>query len=161
MNLLDFDSIVLDLDYTVWDGSKENFWAKSLEHPYRVKSSKKRIIDRNNNFLQLQDGIHEVLEELYKNNKKISFITLGGLLDTEHKNQPPIRCLKKFKILKFFNYKRSVLYKTDSKSSIFSEYGKTIFIDDVEDNLIDIKKHFPNVECLNRNRFKKWQINLC
>jgi predicted phosphatase len=161
MNLLDFDSIVLDLDYTIWDGSKDNFWAKSLKSPYYLDSKNRKIIDCDNNFLHLQNNVEKVLEILYLNNKKISFITLGGLLNTELSDQPPIKCLEVFNLLNFFNFKRSVLYKTDLKSSIFTEYGKTIFIDDKEDNLIDIKKHFPNTECLNRDKFNKWDINLC
>jgi predicted phosphatase len=149
-----FDTIILDLDFTVWKGSKDHFWAKSLEFPIVKKYNK--IYDKNFNYIELYYGVKKFLKYLSGYNKNIGFITRGGLLNIDYDQQPCIICLREFDILKYFNYKHHILYKTDNKSRVFESIGKTIFIDDNPLDLNDIKQNHPHVTVLDRTTFKNW-----
>lgn len=154
LNISIYDTIILDLDFTVWEGSKEHFWAKSLQFP--IKKNKEKIIDCNGDYIRLYDGIKEFLNHFKNQNKNIGFITRGGLLNLEFNKQPCIICLKKFGIYKYFTYNNCILYKTDKKSRVLKSNNKTVFIDDNPIDLNDVKEKHPNVTVLNRNTFKNW-----
>lgn len=149
-----FDTIILDLDFTVWKGSKQHFWAKSLEFP--ITKIRNKLYDKNQDYIELYYGFKKFVSYLNKNNKNVGFITRGGLLNVEYDKQPCIICLRQFDILKYFNYKSHILYKTDLKSNVFEKKGETIFIDDNPLDLDDIKKHHPTVTVLDRTTFKNW-----
>lgn len=156
MQLLNYDTIIFDLDDTLWDGSEECVWSKSLIKPWKKENDK--IIDSSGKFIRLQNNVKTILRVLHKHNKNIGFITVGGLLNTEYDDQPPIQALKKFDIYKFFNFTKKVGYRTDNKSDFFEVKGNTVFIDDNVKNLIDVKTKFPNVTVLNRLiDFENWK----
>lgn len=158
MNILDFDTIILDLDYTVWFGNKPNFWAKLLVPPlslYKLGDIQ-CIQDINNDHISLPYNVEEFLVELNNSKKNVGFITRGGLQNTNYDEQPSVICLKMFGLLKYFNIKNHVLYKTDIKSRVITPIGKTIFIDDNKIDLLDIFYNVPNVTVYDRANFKNW-----
>ena len=152
MNLLDFDTIILDLDNTIWHGNKPGIWAKTIGHNWTLSDD---IIHGEGNFIKFDKEIAPILENKLQN-KNLGFLTRGGLLNTLWEDQPVIRCLKFFGIYNFFKYHSYVLYMTDLKSRVFVPSGKTIFIDDDPRDLQDISNNYPDVTCLNRNTFNKW-----
>lgn len=152
----DFDTIILDLDFTIWHGCRDKFWAKSLQFP--IKRDKRIIFDKNGDYITLDVGIDTFLIKLTELNKNIGFITRGGFLDTKFDDQPSIICLKEYGIFNHFNYNCHVLYKDDYKSDVFQPLDKTLFIDDNERDLSDINSvGYKNTTVLNRNSFKKWK----
>jgi predicted phosphatase len=155
IKIKNYDTVIFDLDFTLWDGCEKDFWAKKLKHPIRLQ--KNCIFDSDNKFIKLQDGVIEMLEFLTRENKKIGFITRGGLLETKYEDQPPVICLKLFKIFCFFNYEKVILYKTDIKSKYLKSFGKTIYIDDNPIDLNDIASTHRHVSTLDRNSFLKWK----
>lgn len=152
INLSDFDTIIFDLDFTIWRGNKPQFWARLLIPPYAKKHN--RIYDKNENYIEIDVELYYVLEKIKE--KRIGFVTRGGTKDIPHESQPITTCLKMFGIQKYFGYNCHILLKEDLKSSVFKPEGKTIFIDDNILDLTDIADNFPTVKCLNRNSFKKW-----
>ena len=155
LNVNNFDTFILDLDFTVWKGCEPGFWAKKLEFP--IKRDKERIYDKNKNYIELTNGILEFLTHLNFKNKKVSFLTRGGLLNVDYENQPPIICLKEFEIYSLFNYKNHVIYKTQLKSDFFTPYKKTMFVDDNPIDLKGIEKKYPEVKTINKNLFTDWR----
>lgn len=155
IKLKNYDTIIFDLDFTLWDGCEKDFWAKKLKHPIRLEQN--FIFDSENKFIKLQDGVIEMLKSLKIQNKNLGFVTRGGLLETKLEDQPPIVCLKLFKILDFFNYDRIVLFRTDIKSKYLKPFRKTIYIDDNPIDLNDISSVHKNISVLDRNSFSKWK----
>ena len=155
MKLTDFDTIIFDLDYTIWNGSEDNFWAKKLTPPLLLKDDK--IYDDLGKYIQLQPNIKNILNLLHSYGKNIGFITLGGLLDVDYDLQPAIICLQLFDVYKYFNFIKIVQYKTKNKADYFIKKGHTIFIDDDERNLVNIASRFPSVKTINRKTdFHDW-----
>lgn len=155
IKLIDFDTIIFDLDFTIWDGCEKDFWAKKLEEPLVLKNE--YIFDKNQKYIKLQNGIRETLSFLRSENKNLGFVTRGGLLETEFFDQPPIKCLNLFDILHFFNHQRTVIYKTDLKSQYIKSSGKTIYIDDNIIDINDIKNNHSDILVVDRNSFNQWQ----
>ena len=154
MKLSDYDTIILDLDYTVWDGCEPKYWAKYLNNNLRLEDRK--IIDSTGKYVEFHENIKEVLLYLNSLNKNIGFITLGGLLDTEYDDQIVVKCLKLYNIYDLFNHQKTVLYRTGVKSKHILPINKTIFIDDSEENLLDMKLNVPHVDIKNRYSFNNW-----
>lgn len=155
MKLIDFDTIIFDLDETLWSGSPSDIWAKKLIQPWILTSD--TLTDLKNQSISLQPNVRNVLKTLNGVNKNIGFITNGGLINLNYNNQPTILALKLFDIYQFFNFIKIVGYRSDDKSNFFKECGKTIFIDDNYKNLYDIKEKFPNTTTINRKfDFKDW-----
>ena len=151
----DFDTIILDLDFTVWHGCEPEFWAKKLVAPITRKGLYLR--DKSSNFIKLDKDFTSFIQTCSKQGKKIGFITRGGLLDTPFNLQPPVICLKLFKIYPYFNFIKKVIYKTEKKSNYFTSYKKTLYVDDNPLDLQDIDNNINGeVKTLNRNNFKLW-----
>lgn len=154
ININNYDTVILDLDFTIWKGCKAHFWAKSLQFP--IYKHRERIIDSNGDYISLYRGVKKFLKHLTEQKKNIGFITRGGLLNIKDEEQPCIICLKTFDIYKYFNYNQCILYKTDLKSRVLCPLDKTIFIDDNPIDLNDIREHHKNVTVLDRTLFTKW-----
>ena len=108
MKLSNYDTIILDLDYTVWDGCEPKYWAKYLNNNLRLEDRK--IIDSTGKYVEFHENIKEVLLYLNSLNKNIGFITLGGLLDTEYDDQIVVKCLKLYNIYDLFNHQKIIKY---------------------------------------------------
>lgn len=154
MNLLTYNTVILDLDFTIWDGCEPKFWAKLLIPPLTLKGMS--IYDSFQKYITLQNNVELVLKELRSNNINVGFLSVGGVLDVPYESQTSVICLKMFNLLDHFNYKNFIVYKDVKKSTCFTSIGKSIFIDDNDDNLKDIKLHFPHVDVLSRFSFKNW-----
>lgn len=155
MNLNTFDTIIFDLDFTIWDGCEDKYWAKYLKFPYTIDDRK--IYGSDQKYIEFHEDIKDVLAILYTSNKNLGFITLGGLLDVSDEDQPVTHCLKMYDVYKYFNHQKTILYKTDLKSKYLKKLGRTIFIDDAPNNLEDVSKIHPDVITLNRLSFKNWK----
>ena len=155
MNLNEFDTIIFDLDFTIWDGCEDKYWAKYLKFPYTIKNRK--IYGSDQKYVEFHEDIKNVLSILYTSNKNLGFITLGGLLDIQYEDQPVTHCLKMYDVYKYFNHQKTILYKTDQKSKYIIKSGKTVFIDDDQHNLDDINQNHTDIITINRLNFKNWK----
>ena len=155
MNLNTFDTIIFDLDFTVWDGCEDKYWAKYLKFPYTIDD--RRIYGSDQKYIEFHEDIKDVLSKLYASNKNLGFITLGGLLDISDEDQPVTHCLKMYDVYKYFNHQKTILYKTDQKSKYIIKKGKTVFIDDNQHNLDDINQNHSEIVTINRFDFKNWK----
>jgi hypothetical protein len=155
MNLNNFDTIIFDLDFTVWDGCEEKYWGKNLIDPIILKN--KRVIGNDGKYIEFHSNIKRVLKQLYKNNKNLGFITLGGLLTVSYEEEPVVKSLKLYDVYKYFNHQKTILYKTDIKSKHIIQKGKTVFIDDSDHNIKDITENCPNITCIHRFSFNNWK----
>ena len=154
LKINDFDTIIFDLDFTIWKGSKKDFWAKSLIFP--IVKKRTRLYDSNNDYIQLFYGTKTFLQKLHTANKNIGFSTRGGLLNIDYDQQPCILALRQFDILQYFNYKQDILYKTDLKSKSMIAKGKTLFIDDNIIDLNDVRNNCPLITVLDRTTITTW-----
>lgn len=154
MEILKYDTVLLDLDFTIWSGCRHKFWAKSLTSFNRIAPN--IIVDKNNDWIRLDDEVDIFLDVLKTNGINLGFVTKGGVLDTPYNDQPAVKCLKLFNILPYFNYCTHVIYKTENKSDYIQPKGKTLFIDDSPDVIKDIK---TNTACdvINRDTFLSWK----
>ncbi len=155
MKLNDFDTIIFDLDFTVWNGCRDKYWGKNLISPLNLQG--RRITGSDGDSIEFQEGIKEVITFLHEHNKRIGFITLGGLLTVDYDQEPVVECLKMYGIYKYFNHQKTVLFKTDKKSRHIIKNGKTIFIDDNEEVLSDIRDNCPDITAVNRYSFANWK----
>jgi hypothetical protein len=155
MKLLDFDTIIFDLDFTIWDGCEKGFWAKLLTFPFRLDG--RTIYDTEKRYIKFHEGIETVLFNLNKHKINTGFLSIGGLQEVHHESQPSIICLRMFGIYEYFNYQKTITYKTEQKSKHIIPRGKTLFIDDNESMLIDVKNTHPQITVLNRYDFKNWE----
>lgn len=154
MNLLKYNTVILDLDCTIWDGCEPKFWAKLLIPPLTLKENS--IYDSFKNYITLQNNVDTVIKYLRNNNINVGFLSVGGLVDVPYEKQPSIMCLAMFNLLNFFNYQKTIVFRNNKKSEFFIPNGKTLFIDDDNEKLNDIKFNFPEVDVLSRYSFKNW-----
>ena len=166
MEIIDkYETFIFDLDDTIWVGSKEKFWARCL-NDYIIKPTSNGtvdiIYDSDNEYIMLNKDITDFLIHLTAFKKNIGFITRGGVKHVDFDNQPAVVCLKLFKILKYFNHQTTVLYRDQKKSDFIKPKGKTLFIDDDPEQLLDIKTNtHGSCDTLNRTKFAKWNdLNL-
>jgi len=159
-----YDTIIFDLDNTIWDcfnPTGTGIGAYTTEAPYELQE-KDIIVDINGNVIRLQEGIRECLEILDNNNKNLGIVSGGQKLSDITSRisipiqaQPSIMLLKKFDIYKYFNYD-IILKAFVNKLEYVRPLGKTLFIDDMQDNLSDVQQN-PKIDVLWRKSFQTWQ----
>jgi hypothetical protein len=156
MKLLQYDTIIFDLDYTIWEGCRPQFWAKCLVKPYTLINDTVR--DVNDDYIVFHPGIKEVLNILSLLNKKLGFASIGGLENTPIDAQPSIEIMKLYEIYQLFTYQKIIVYKTQNKASLIKPYEKTLYIDDDIEILKKVRQeHSLSIDVLNRNSFKDWR----
>ena len=152
---MDYNTYIFDLDDTLWSGH----WAKMLvgnfitKHPLIIE-------DELENKLTLKYGVKNFLKEKSKVSK-IGFVSRGGLIDIDKHDQPSIKVLRTFGILDYFNYCRHTIYKTEDKSKYVNPSGHTLYVDDNENDLNDVREKnkdtiFANsasLDTINANEF--------
>jgi predicted phosphatase len=154
MNLLNYDTIFFDLDWTIWYGIRPLFYPKSMTFPYRVNDDK--VLDVNGDFIELFPKTREMLSFLREKNKNLGFITRGGLLNCGFDSQPPVICLRLFKLYDYFNIESYALWLEDRKSRVIKQIGKTLFIDDSDKDLEDMRTNRPDIHVLDRKTVQNW-----
>ena len=143
-----YKTYIFDLDDTLWHG----YWAKMLVGDIK-KTDHYTISDELGHNLKLKPGVIGFLRDKSKE-CNIGFVSRGGLLDIKKERQPSIRVLKEFEILDYFNYCQHTIYKTEDKSIYVIPSGKTLYIDDNENDLKDVKtKHGELIDVINVNAF--------
>ena len=129
-----YDTYIFDLDDTLWSGH----WAKMLVGNLKLVDDF-TIEDELGNKLALKHGVKDFLKQKSKVSK-IGFVSRGGLIDIDKDNQPSIKVLRTFGILEYFNYCRHTIYKTEDKSRYVNPSGHTLYIDDNENDLNDVRE---------------------
>ena len=154
----EYDVFMFDLDRTVFDTytkNREPIWAKQMIQPL-IRLDIDSVKDDCESECYLQPGIRQILEYLHSNDKKVGFISRGGVFGLEYKKQPSIVLLKYFWIYEFFSFKKLMLYKTDTKATHLSEIGKCVFFDDMDKDLVEARK-VDDVMVIDRKGFKTWK----
>tara|TARA_R110002020_G_scaffold159424_3_gene343204 strand:- start:1052 stop:1546 length:495 start_codon:yes stop_codon:yes gene_type:complete len=152
-----YDIFMFDLDRTVFDTyskSGEPIWAKQMIQPL-VKLNEDSVKDDCESECHLQPGIRSVLEYLKLNNKKVGFISRGGVHRVHFDEQPSILLLKMFDIYDYFSYVKFLFYKTEVKAGHLSQFGKCVFFDDMDKDLDEAKK-IDGVKVIDRKGFEYW-----
>ena len=142
----EYETLIFDLDGTLWDcfkpdGTGEGAYATNP--PYKLQD-RDHIIDVNGYTIKLQEGVREFLSILYDNDinmgimsKGEKFSDLTTLTSVPYEYQPSIMILKKFDIYKYFNHD-IILKGFVNKSEYIKPLGKTLFIDDEIENIIEV-----------------------
>ena len=131
-----YDTYIFDLDDTLWSGH----WAKMLVGNLKLVDDF-TIEDELGNNLALKYGVKDFLKQKSEASK-IGFVSRGGLIDIDKDKQPSIKVLTTFGILDYFNYCRHTIYKTEAKSKYVVPCGRTIYIDDNENDLNDVRQKY-------------------
>lgn len=153
--LLDYDTIIVDLDFTIWDGYKSQYWARLLEPPFKLEGN--RFSGVHSDHIDFHDGIFETLKALHDNKKNIGFASRGAADNVLYNNQPSIIALKSFGIYDYFNYQKILVTKTINKIPLLKPLGKTIYIDDNNGELEKVSAiHGNTIDIINRNTFNNW-----
>lgn len=158
MKIDDFDYFYFDLDRNIWDtidkyGNK--IWARQLIFPLQ-QESENTFIDDCLSKIVLQDGVVEFLSFLYSRNKNIGFISRGGNLNTSMEEQPSIKTLILFDLLKYFKAEKILIHKNQIKHSALTR-EKFIFFDDSEEEISLMKHHKKESSCILRSSFDSWR----
>lgn len=154
----DHTIFMFDLDRTVFDTHTkmgEPIWAKQMINPL-VNLDANTIRDDCFSLCKLQSGIRSVLIYLQIHDKKIGFISRGGIFDLDYEKQPSVLLLKKFGIYDYFSYKRILLYKDDNKADQLSGIGSCVFFDDMDRDL-DSARKLGGIEVCDRKQFETWE----
>ena len=159
MKLLEYDTVIFDLDDTIWSGSDKDIWAKKLFPPLTYHIWTNRVYDYVGQYVQIQEGVRVVLKSLEAEKKNIGYTTIGGWEGTPYDWQPCTIVLRCSELEKYFLHMRVIQYKTGIKTKDFVPKGKTLFVDDNQKHLDEIKQTFPDVDLLHRHSFDSW-INL-
>ena len=155
----DYKTVILDLDATIWNGmdiNGNNFWAKQLQAPFtRIENN--ILVDIAGNMLMLHEFVRETLECLYTNDINIGFISVGSLLNCPYDKQPSVNVLRSLDIYHYFTWCRILRYKHINKADVIRPEGKTLYIDDHDQQLAWIRdRKFDNLDLMNRNMFVSW-----
>ncbi len=158
MKIDDFEYFYFDLDRNIWDvvdkyGNK--IWARQLIFPLQ-QESKNTYVDDCLSKVTLQDGVIEFMSFLKSRNKNIGFISRGGNLNISKEEQPSIKTLIKFDLLKYFNAEQILIHKNEVKHSAIKREN-FIFFDDSEDEIFLMKHNKINCLCILRNSFDSWR----
>jgi len=154
----EYDTFMFDLDRTVFDTftkKGEPIWAKQMIQPFISQHLGEVVIDDCESQCEIQPGIRSVLRYLKSNNKKVGFISRGGVFNLEYEKQPSILLLKAFGILNYFSYIKLMLYKTDIKANHLSKIGKCVFFDDMDKDL-DAARKISDITVIDRKEFNQW-----
>ena len=152
---MDYNTYIFDLDDTLWSGH----WAKMLVGDLRLTNSC-TIKDELGNELCLNLGVKEFFREKYRS-CNIGFVSRGGLLNIDKDDQPSIKVLRTFGILDYFNYCRHTIYKTEDKGKYVIPNGRTLYIDDNDNDLRDVLNYHKasvfssgtSLDVINANEF--------
>jgi predicted phosphatase len=156
MKLLDYDTIITDLDNTIWDGYKPYFWAKLLKLPYTLQG--RQVTGAGYEAILLQQDVKEVFTVLFTKNINLGFASIGGLENTSLEKQPSVILLKMFGLYDLFLYQKILVFKTERKSLLINPQGKTLYIDDSTEQLKDVRLvHGDTIDLLHRHSFKNWK----
>jgi predicted phosphatase len=154
-----YNTFIFDLDGVIFDcfSSKgEGIGAFQTEPPFRLQDENV-ILDINGHVIQLQTGIRVLLDLLDSANKNLGIVSHSA---DRNKSlpfgaQPAVMLLKKFGIYKYFNF--DIIINPDiSKIDYVKADGKTLFIDDEQENIDEVKKN-ENIDVLNRKKFNEWE----
>lgn len=139
-DLNDYDTIIFDADETIWHITtltNDHIGANDTIPPYEIISEKK-IRDIHQNTIELESGFRKKILDLKNNGKSLYIISAGEKEGVEEDEQPVILILKAFGIYDIFD---EVIVDSESPKSEYIkelEEGSTAFIDDKDENLIDV-----------------------
>ena len=157
VNLLDFDTIILDADETIWDittPQKIGIAAKDTTPPYiRQNDNPNLVIDSQNNQILLKDGFLSKLRQLKLKGKELYIVSYSDKIRTKFEEQPVVLILKTFDIFKLFE---DIIIDDEipkSESILNIDDGNSVFIDDNDKNLIDVSIH-TNVKTIDPKEHK-------
>lgn len=153
-----YDTIIFDLDGTIWDCFTPNgigIGANKTIPPYTLKDSQ-TIVDINGNLIKLQYGIIDFIRTADQEDKNLGIVSRSEVENLTEQAQPSIMLLKRFRIYKFFNYEITIKYNMPDKSEYVKANGKTLFIDNEKQNTDNVNR-LDVVDVLLRNSFQNWE----
>jgi len=153
----DYDTVVFDMDGTILDcftKQGDAIGVYQTNPPYKLTTST-MLVDTDGNVVRLEPGIRDLFKWLDKNSINIGIVSSGEKEDTTFEGQPGVLVLRKFDLKRFINYE--IVFKHDiNKGNYVKPLGKTLFIDNKDENLDDVDKK-GQVDVLNRGSFENWE----
>jgi len=152
----DYSTVVFDMDNTIIDcftPQGDSIGCYATNPPYTLKNIN-LITDIDENIIKLDTGVRDLFKWLDKNDINIGIVSSGEKKDTTPEAQPGMLLLKKFDLRKYINYE-IVLKKDINKADYVKPLGKTLFIDNKDENLDAVDKK-GQVDVLNRGSFENW-----
>lgn len=154
--LENYNSVIFDIDQTLIDcfsSAGDSIGCYRTVAPYSLLS-KNVIKDIEGNIIRLQQHVRDFLDILDENNINLGICSRGEKRDTPFAAQPTIMILKKFDIYRYFNLD-IILKEKINKYEYVKPVGKTLFIDDNEEQLQNVSSN-PEIDILNRKAFDDW-----
>lgn len=155
-----YETIILDLDGVVWDCFQSNGQGTGC---YTAVSPFKReagniVTASNGVVIRLQEGIEDLLRALDDANKNLGIVSRSEAPGVPFAAQPAVMLLKQYGLYKYFNY--DVILKLGmNKAEYVKPNGKTLFIDDDQQNLEGVNQR-DQVDVLWRKSFTDWRQTL-
>lgn len=156
----DYDTVIFDLDNTLWDVVSEAGSALSAADvvPPLVLMGKDIVLDSQNNTIRLQRFVRELLDLLDKNMTNLGIVSRSELQNRPFESQPAIMLLKKFHIFDYFNYEIHLKHGME-KSEYVRPLGKTLFIDNERENVSNVDLNCCS-DVMWRGSFRQWSDTL-
>ena len=159
MSILEHKELyIFDIDRTLitsYDDAGHLVWLKSVKPPYKILDEN-TILGSNGYKAVLHEGAKDVLNFLKIHNKRIGFLSVGGLLDIKYEEQPSILVMKCFDIYSYFNDCKHLIYKTEKKDNLLRKMSECVFFDDDQQHILNCMR-LKNVTVVDRNSFTSWR----
>lgn len=139
-DLEEYDTIIFDADDTIWEVKNPEgglSYAAATSPPYRLISDT-LVEDSQGSRIRLEKGFKEKVLSLSEQGKSLYILSASDKPDVDDDNQPVVLLLKAFGIYEVFD---DVIIDGESDKSDYVlelEHGETAFLDDNDQNLIDV-----------------------
>ena len=152
----DYESVIVDLDNTIWqclDARGTSIPAFKMEPPFRLLEED-LVADQRENVCRLQPTVRDVLDCLDEHGMNLGVVSRSAVEDVSDEAQPARMLLAKLDLLKYFTY--IVVIKAGiQKADYVRPEGRTLFIDDQDDQLQDVNAR-GLADVLSRRKFVNW-----
>jgi predicted phosphatase len=152
----DYDTVVFDLDGTLWDVFTPDGRATGAYQavpPFQLQS-KYLVRALNGVIIRLQEGAWDVLNALDQADKNLGIVSRSEIQGVPFAAQPATMLLKIFRIYRYFNSYIELKWGCD-KADYVKAVGKTLYIDDDNTQLQSVNALGP-IDVLNRRSFGTW-----
>jgi predicted phosphatase len=155
-----YSTIIFDLDGVLWNCFQSSGQATGCYTavPPLKREAGNIVTSSNGVVIRLQEGVVDLLQALDGANKNLGIVSKSEAPGATFAAQPAVMLLKQYGMYGYFNY--DIILKWGmNKAQYVKPNGKTLFIDDEQQNLEGVNQK-DQVDVLWRKAFGDWRQTL-